>query len=75
MEKRKEICASFTVEDENKKLKKVVVTQDILSHYRKEENYSKKFNLDFPDGPVVFQTENPDVYQLIDGTFLMRRKR
>lgn len=75
MKNREKICASFTVEDENSELKKVVITQDILSHYRKEENYSKKFRLNSLDGPVVYQTENPDVFQLFDGTILKRRKR
>ena len=73
--RNEEICAFFTVEDENNKLKKVVVTQDIVSHYRKDEKYSKAFRLDSLDGPVVYQTESPDVFQLIDGTILKRRKR
>lgn len=75
MQKREEICASFTVEDENSELKKVIVTQDILSHYHKEENYSKKFRLDSLDGVVVYHTEDPDVLKLANGTTLKRRKR
>jgi CDP-diacylglycerol pyrophosphatase len=75
MKKREELCAAFIMEDENGELKKLVVTQEIHPHYRKEEDYSKKFRLDSPDGPVVYQTENPDVFQLFDGTILKRRKR
>ena len=72
---REEICASFPVKDENGELKEVVVTQDIVSHYRKEENYRKKFRLGSLEGPVVYQTENYDIFQLSDGTTLKRKKR
>ena len=75
MERREEICASFAVKSDKNEQKQVVVTQDIISHYRKEENYSKKFHLDSLDGPAVYQTENPDVFQLSDGTILKRMKR
>jgi hypothetical protein len=75
MEIRKEICASFAVKNDKNEQKQVVVTQDILCHYRKEENYSKKFHLDSLDGPAVYQTENPDVFRLSDGTILKRMKR
>jgi hypothetical protein len=75
MERREEICASFAVKNDKNEQKQVVVTQDILAHYRKEENYSKKFHLDSLDGPAVYQTENPDVFRLSDGTMLKRTKR
>lgn len=75
MQKREEVCASFTVENEDQELKEVIVTQDSLALYRKEENYSKKFRLESFKGPVVYQTENPDIFQLANGTILKRKKR
>lgn len=75
MKNRREVCASFTVENENHEIKKVVVTQDLLSHYRKEENYFKKFRLESFDGPLVSQTEDPDIFQLANGTILKRKNR
>ena len=70
-----EICGSFTVEDDNRELKKVVVTQDRLSHYSKEKSYSKKYRLESIEGVVVYQTRRPGVFQLANGTLLKRRNR
>lgn len=76
MKKRdEEICASFTVETEDRELKQVLVTQEILSHYSKKENYSKKLRLESPAGVAVYRTKDPDIYQLANGTILKKRMR
>jgi hypothetical protein len=74
MKIKQEICASFTVENEDHVLKQVIVTQDILSHYNKEDSYSKKFRLESLDGPVVYRTEDPDIFKLDNGMLLKKRK-
>jgi hypothetical protein len=73
--REKEICASFTVENEDNQLLKVLVTQDRLSHYSKEERYSKSFRLESPEGIAVYQTENPEIFKLANGTTLKRIKK
>jgi len=76
MESRdEEVCGYFTVENDDRERKQVVVTQDILSHYSKEKSYSKKFRLESLDGVFVYQTEKPGVFQLANGTFLKRKNR
>ena len=73
--KTEEICGSFTVVNEQRELKKVVVIQDVLSHYPKEQRCSKKFRLESLDGVSVYQTDDPDIFQLIDGTLLKKTIR
>ena len=76
MKKRnEEICGSFTVETEDHELKQVIVTQDILFHYSKNGNYLKNFRLESLDGVSVYQTKNPDIYQLANGIVLKKRIR
>ena len=73
--KTEEICGSFAVINEKRELKKVLVIQDVLSHYPKEKRCSKTFRLESINGVAVFQTEDPDIFQLIDGTLLKKRIR
>ena len=76
MKKREEeVCASFTVETEDREFKQVLVTQDILSLYSKKEKYSKKLRLESPAGVTVYRTKDPDTYQLANGTILKKRMR
>ena len=73
--RREEILESFTVINENNELKQVIVSQDIVSHYSKEEHYPKHFRLESLHGIAVYQTGNPDILTLVDGTILKRRRR
>jgi CDP-diacylglycerol pyrophosphatase len=73
--RNEEICGSFTVETENHELRKVIISQAYVAHYDKEESYSKCFRLESLDGPVVYKTENPAIFQLANGTTLKRQRR
>ncbi len=73
--KTEEICGSFAVVNEKRELKKVVVIQDALSHYPKEQRCSKTFRLESINGVSVYRTDDPDIFQLIDGTLLKKRIR
>jgi hypothetical protein len=73
--KTEEICGSFAVVTEHLEIKKVVVIQDALSHYDKEKSYSKTFRLESLNGMAVYRTDDPDIFQLIDGTLLKKRIR
>ena len=48
--KVEEICGSFAVITEKRKIKKVIVIQDVLSYYEKEKSYSKTFRLESFNG-------------------------
>ncbi|MBU1565986.1 MAG: hypothetical protein KJ630_10200 [Proteobacteria bacterium] len=74
MKKRKqELIGSFTVINDKQELRKIVVSQDIISHYYGKTNHSKNLNLDSIDGEEVFKTEDPDVFRLSDGATLRRK--
>ncbi|MBW1636734.1 MAG: hypothetical protein JRC87_06420 [Deltaproteobacteria bacterium] len=70
-----EQIASFTVENEARELKKVIVSQVITPHYDGEENYPKRYRLESLDGLAVFRTEDPDILTLSDGSLLRRKNR
>lgn len=73
--RNEEICGSFTVETENNELKKVLISQACVAHYDKEDSYCKRFCLESLDGPVVYKTESPVIFQLANGTTLKRQRR
>lgn len=73
IQKTEKICGSFDVVTERRELKKVVVVQDVLSYYGKEERYSKKFRLESLDGMSVYRTEDPDIFRLDDGSLIKKR--
>ncbi|GEM_PF-1074920 len=73
MQKRKqELIGSFTVVTDKQELRKIIISQDIISHYCGKTNHSKNLNLDSVDGLEVFKTEDPDVFRLSDGSILKR---
>ncbi len=65
-----EICGSFTVETEDHQLKRVIICQNIVTHYDKGKSYTKYFRLESPGGAAVYKTENPSIFQLANGTLL-----
>ena len=70
-----EICGSFAVVTEHRKIKKVVVIQDALSHYGKEKSYSKTFRLESLNGVSVYRTDDPDIFRQDDGSLLKKTNR
>ncbi|WP_163339786.1 hypothetical protein [Desulfopila sp. IMCC35008] len=69
------ICGSFTVETEDHQVKRVIICQDIVTHYDKEKSYAKYFRLESPSGIAVYRTDNPSLFQLGNGTLLKRTRR
>jgi hypothetical protein len=70
-----EQIASFTVENEARKLIRVIVSQEIRPLYDGEKTYRKRYRLESLDGIAVFPTEDPDILKLSDGSLLKRKNR
>jgi hypothetical protein len=70
-----EICGSFTVETGNYELKQVLVIQKVLSHYSKDESYSKSFRLESLDGITVYRTNDPDIFTSASGIIFKKKNR
>ena len=74
MKKRKqEFIGSFTALNNKQELKKIVISQDILPHYCGSSNHSKNLFLETMNGIQVFKTEDPNVFQLSDGSLLKKK--
>ena len=74
MSKRKqELIGSFMVVNDKQEIKKIVVSQDIITHYSGDTIHSKNLYLDSIDGVEVYKTHDPDIFKLIDGTTLKRK--
>jgi hypothetical protein len=71
--KNQELIGSFTVVDNKNEIKKVVVSQDIMTHYSGETSHSKNLHLDTIDGIEVLKTDDPDIFKLPDGTSLRKK--
>lgn len=74
-DRTEEIIASLPVVDEANEIKQVIVSQDNVPHYSGEESYYKHFRLESVYGEVVYKTEDPNIFKLVDGAILRRRKR
>jgi hypothetical protein len=64
---------SFTVVNNDHEIKEVIISQEVINHYRATINHTKNLNLDTLDGTPVFKTEDPSIFRLQDGTTLRRR--
>jgi hypothetical protein len=74
MKKRKqEFIGSFTALNNKQELKKIIISQDILPHYCGNSNHSKNLFLETMNGIQVFKTEDPNIFQLSDGSLLKKK--
>lgn len=72
---QREVIGSFSVVDNKQEIKKVIVCQDILSHYSADNSHFKSLHLDHVDGVEVYKTTDPEIFKLPDGTTLKRKSR
>lgn len=61
------------VVNDKQEIKKIIVSQDIITHYSGDTSHSKNLNLDSIDGIKVYKTNDPNIFTLIDGTTLRRK--
>ncbi|MGB3212783.1 MAG: hypothetical protein WBB19_18935 [Desulforhopalus sp.] len=74
MKKRQqEVIGSFTVVNSKQELKKIVVSQDIVTHYSGETSHRKNLHLETIEGVEVYKTSDPDIFKLPDGTTLRKK--
>ena len=72
---KQEVIGSFTVVDSNQDIKEVIVGQDIITHYSGTTSHSKSLFLDIIDGPKLYKTDDPNIFQLPDGSTLRKKVR
>ena len=72
---KQEIIGSFAVVNSELETKKIIVCQDIITHYSDETCSEKTFYLDFVDGIKVCKTIDPNIFKLPDGSKLRKRRR
>lgn len=72
-ELKQELIGIFTVVDSNQELQKIVVSQDIVTHYSGETSHTKNLHLNTIDGVKVYKTDDPDIFKLPDGATLRKR--
>lgn len=70
--KQEEIC-TITVVDDAQERKQIIVCQDSVSYYKKDNNHKKTFHLDSFDGPEVFTTNDPNIFKLSTGELLRKK--
>lgn len=69
------MIGSFTAVNGNKILQKIIVSQEIISHYSGDTVHKKLLTLETLNGPEVYKTDDPDIFKLIDGTTLRKKVR
>lgn len=72
---KKEEIGTFTVIDDTLEVKKIVIGQDKISHYKRDNNHKKSLHLNSLDGPEVFKTNDPNIFKLQNGSILKKRSR
>jgi hypothetical protein len=72
---RREMIGSFTAVNGNQMLQKIIVSQEIISHYSGDTVHKKFLSLEALNGPEVYKTDDPNVFKLIDGTTLRKKSR
>lgn len=70
---RQEVIGTFTVVDSQQETKKIIVCQEIMTHYRGKVRPEKSFYLNFVDGIEVSKTIDPNIFRLPDGSKLRKR--
>ncbi len=70
---KQQLIGVFAVVDSNQELQKIVVSQDIVSHYSGDTSHTKNLHLNTVDGVEVYKTEDPDIFKLPDGAILRKR--
>lgn len=72
---QREELSSFTVISHKNELREVVISQEVIQPYTNAQKYKNVLNIDTIEGAVVYQTSDPDILKLQDGTILKKVHR
>jgi hypothetical protein len=69
---QREQLSSFTVISHKNELREVIISQEIIEPCPTSKEYKNVLNIDTIEGAVVYQTNDPDILKLQDGTILKK---
>lgn len=72
---KQEEVGTITVVDDAQNLKQVIISQDNISYYKRDNSHTKSLHLDTIDGPEVFKTNDPNIFTMQDGALLRKKSR
>lgn len=69
---QREQLSSFTVISHRNELREVIISQEVIEPCPNSKEYKNVLNIDTIEGAVVYQTNDPDILKLQDGTILKK---
>ena len=69
---QREQLSSFTVISHRNELREVIISQEVIEPFPNSKEYKNVLNIDTIEGAVVYQTNDPDILKLQDGTILKK---
>ena len=70
-----EPLSTFTVISHKNELREVIISQAVNDSYPNSQEYRNILNIDTIEGAVVYQTSDPEILKLQDGTILKKVHR
>lgn len=70
-----EPLSTFTVISHKNELREVIISQEVNASYLNAQEYRNVLNIDTIEGAVVYQTSDPEILKLQDGTILKKVHR
>lgn len=67
--------SSFTVISHRNELREVIISQEMSEASPTTNKYKNVLNIDTIEGPAVYQTSDPEILKLQDGTILKKVHR
>lgn len=72
---QREQLSSFTVISHKNELREVIISQEAIESYSNSKEYENLLNIDTIEGAEVYQTNDPNILKLQDGTILKKVHR
>jgi hypothetical protein len=72
---QREQLSSFTVISHKNELREVIISQEAIESNSNSKECTNLLNIDTIEGAVVYQTNDPNILKLQDGTILKKVHR
>lgn len=72
---QREPLSSFTVISHSNELREVIISQERNVSQSDSQEYKNVLNIDTSEGAAVYQTSDPEILKLQDGTILKKVHR